>query len=301
MERKLVEQGKKTLMVSIPAKWAKSHKLTKGSTVSLEATSDRIILLPKVEHSKKELKIKLNTQSESAIRTLITNAYRSGFDKVIVEFDDSKQFEMLDEIIKTRLIGFDILKKEKNRCIIENVTEPTGEYFENILSKIFLNIISLFKSVQEEGNEKDIGAIEERIQKYDNLCRRMISKKNVNEEHKERYWSFLTLLIHAQREIFFLSKNNDKEKMSKNEKEMISEAEEMFELIEKAYKEKRIDLLEKLHDKEKNLIYKKGYEMLKKSKGKESIRIYHILSAIRQCYQANSPLCGIILGRQNLQ
>jgi len=296
MKRKIISQGIGGYTIYLPNKWIKENNLTKGTDVDIEEIDNMLIISPTEVKLRLETSIQLTGNTESAIRTIITNTYRKGYDKIIVEYDNEEQFKIMQHVIKTRLIGFDIMKKEKNKCIVESVTEPSIDQFENILSKIFYNTEQLFEAVinKSEGKEHDnIEEIEERIQSYDNFCRRVISKDKIKNKKAEFLWAFLTLINHGQREIYHLSKLINT-KLSKELIELLRDGEKLFKLLEQAYFKKDKTLLADIHFLEKNLIYKKGYELLQK-KGKENIYLYHILLGIREFYQSNSPLMGIIV------
>jgi phosphate uptake regulator len=297
MRRKLVKQGAATMMISLPAKWIKENSLKKGSEIDLEQADNNLLVSAKpIEEVKKEITIKLANLTESSIRTLITNTYRRGYDIINVNFDNEKQFKILNQIIKTKLIGFDVTKKEKNSCIVESITEPSTDQFDTIIKKIFYNISELFeitkKRMQDKKEVNNYIEVEERIMKYDNFCRRVISKRKIINPKSEFLWTFLALLIHGQREIYHLNKLLGI-KVSDKIKELLEDAKSMFGLIMHTYLEKNIELLSKVHSLEKELIYKKGYSLLKKTK--EGPIVYHIMLAIREFYQANSPLSGLIM------
>ncbi len=300
MKRKLVQQGASTLMVSLPSKWVHQHNLTKGSEVNIESLENNLLIAADSIELKKEKTIYLQNSIESSVRTLITTVYRSGYDRILVFFDDEKQFQQLTNIIKTRLIGFEIIKKEKKSCIVENITEPSADQFDTIFKKMLYNITELFETTKKRTTEniplKEIEEIQERIQRYDNFCRRIIIKKKVLPQHTEVFWNFLTLLIHGQREIYHLNRlYQEKIIISQKTIDLLSDAQELFNLIKESYLEKNIALLAKIHSAEKELIYKKGYALLQQKSGKENIIIYHLLSSIRQFYQANSPLTGLLV------
>lgn len=296
MKRKLVKQGAATLMVSLPAKWLKKYNLNKGSEVDIEEAENKLILSSEKITTKSETTIKLTNITESSIRTLITNTYRKGYDKIRVYYKNNEQFKLLQKTIKTRLIGFDIIKKEKDYCIVENITEPSAEQFEQILQKIFYNITSLFettkKRLNKEKNFEDYEEIEERIQKYDNFCRRVISKQKISIP-SELMWTFLTLLIHGQREIYHLNKIPVSQEYSDNLRELLEHCFKIFKMIEEAYAKKDRDILAKIHELEKEIVYKKGYSLLQNVK--ETKIVYHIISSARQFYLSASPLGGLLL------
>ena len=300
MKRKLVKQGAATLMISLPAKWVQHHHLNKGSEINIEQVEDSLMISSSTIDIKKEASIELSDSTESSIRTLITNTYRKGYDKIKVKFSNEKQFKILEDVIKTRLIGFEIIKKSQHDCSVENITEPSPDQFETLIRKIFYNIQDLFEITKARLTNpisfEDIEAIEERIQKYDNFCRRVITKKGIHNQNSELLWTFLTLLIHAQREIYIMNiAINSKIPISEKTTALLEEARKLFELIQKAYIDKNPASINQVHSLEKELIYKKSYPLLERIKGKEAIFIYHIASSIRQFYLSTSPLLGLIL------
>ncbi len=294
MRRKIVKQGAATLMISLPSKWCKKFGLKKGDEIDIESINENLLVSSKGIKTKQETEITLIGLAESSIRTLITNTYRLGYDKIKVNFSSDIQFKILQEVIKKRLLGFDVIKKGKNFCIIENITEPSPEQFENLLQKIFLNIIELFEITEDRlQNKKSISDYEDteaRIQRYDNFCRRVIAKRQF-EKNSQLFWTFLTLIIHGQRELYLLNRFLNKKNM-KESKEIIillKDTKIMFKMIQEAYFKKDISLLKKIHDLEKKLIYQKAYKILK------SPVAYHITSCIRNFYLASSPLMGLLL------
>ncbi|MCK4520988.1 MAG: AbrB/MazE/SpoVT family DNA-binding domain-containing protein [Nanoarchaeota archaeon] len=301
MKRKLVKQGAATMMISLPAKWIKQFKLDKGDEVEIEPIDNN--LLVSVGGIKKKLETELNitNRTESSIRTLITNTYRLGYDRVKVYFNDKTSFDVLSNVVKTRLLGFDVIKKEKNQCIIESITEPSMEQFDVLFNKIFYNIVELFEIIEKRLNKKETNMnyeeIEEKIQQYDNFCRRVIMKKNISNKESHLSWAFLTLVIHGQRELYHLSRFLDKNNVNISNRvlDLLNKAKNIFNLLKTAYQKKDIKVTENIHEIEKDLIYKKAYSLFSEKKGKEMIIIYHLSSSIRNFYLAASPLAGLLV------
>ncbi|MFH1211491.1 MAG: AbrB/MazE/SpoVT family DNA-binding domain-containing protein [Candidatus Woesearchaeota archaeon] len=300
MKRKLVRQGAATMMVSLPAKWLKEHKLEKGDEIEIEETDKGLLLTTKAGSGKSETTIKLINMTESSIRTLITNTYRAGFDRVKVVFDNEKQFNILSNVIKTRLIGFDVTKKEENTCVIENITEPSEEHFDTLIQKLFFNIGEMFditeKRLKKSKEPYDYEEVAERTHRYDNWCRRVISKKMASIAKTDFLWAFMALLNHGQRELYHLNKAiDDRTDVSQKTMKLFSYAKESFELLKKAYFDKNIDVLARIHPLEKEAIYKEGYKLLETTHGRENIIVYHLMSCIRRLLCANSPLTGFLM------
>ncbi|MCF7866653.1 AbrB/MazE/SpoVT family DNA-binding domain-containing protein [Candidatus Woesearchaeota archaeon] len=297
MKRKIIKQGLGGYTIYLPKKWVDRFNLDKGSGVEIEEAGDDLIISADGKKTLSETNLGLTHLSESSIRTLITNAYRKGFDKILVDFYSENQFKILADIVNKRLIGFDIQRNEKNRCIIESVTEPNADQFDDIMLKFLFNIRLLFGSVKKRINKEDqfedVELIEERIMKYDNFCKRIISKKSIRNKNSELLWTFLTLLNHGQREIYHLNKILKDGSLDKQNGELFKSSSEIFELIFLCYTKKDIKLIGKIHDLEKKIIYDLGYGIL--SGNNSSPITYHLLISIREFYQANSPLTGLLV------
>tara|TARA_Y100000034_G_scaffold121833_1_gene166548 strand:+ start:118 stop:1011 length:894 start_codon:yes stop_codon:yes gene_type:complete len=293
MKRKLVQQGTSTLMISLPSKWIKNNHLKKGNEINLDLKDNLLLVTPDIKQKKREITIRLTSITESSIRTLITNAYRLGYDIIKINFKNEHQFKIIKNTVKNNLIGFEITKKSKDNCEIENITEPSKDQFDNIFLKVLLNIEELFNITEDLLNSKkiyeDVNEIETNIQQFDNFCRRVISKNGINNP---TIWTFHHKLIHAQRDLYLLIKYllNNKTKPDKDTINLLKNCKEIYLLLKESYLKKEIKNIEKIHDIEKIFIYKKGYSLLKNSKN--NIIIHHLLSSIRNFYLASSPLTG---------
>ncbi|USN45625.1 MAG: phosphate uptake regulator PhoU [Candidatus Woesearchaeota archaeon] len=302
MKRKLVKQGAATLMISLPSKWIKEHELGKGAEVNVASSGEALLITPESlsTQTKKETTIDLVSNVESSVRTLISTAYRRGFDRITVRFANEEQFALLQDTIATKLIGFDIIKKEKEYCVVENITEPSADQFDPILQKVFFNIDILFDitklRLQGKEGEESYAAVEERIMKYDNFCRRIVVKERLLRDRAEFFWAFLHLIDHGHRELYHLNKAIPKPiKARKEVIALLEDARELFHAVRDTYLKKNIALLAKAHALEKDLLYKRGYELLETAKGKETVVLYHLLASVRKFFQTNSPLSGVLL------
>jgi phosphate uptake regulator len=296
MKRKLVKQGTTTLMVSLPSKWIKANNLDKGSEIEItEKNNDLNISLQK-QIKKKELTLAIKGYSPTALRSLLTNAYRLHYDKIIIEYTNEQDIIKIEQILKNSLIGFEIVSKTEKYCTIENITEPSIEHTDVIFTRLLHNIKELFESTKKQmlgTNEFSyITEIEENIQRYDNFCRRL----SMTSQYATLLVAFYKEISQAQREIYYIAEYTDKKKVkiSPETIKLFDEMIKMFEKLREAYQKNDLSLVEEMHSKEKELIYTKGYALLKTRKGEENIVLFRILTATRMLYLSVSPLIGII-------
>lgn len=299
MERKLIKQGGGGYTIYLPKKWIDLNKLQQGDRIDLEIADNCLIIKNENKDLKKEIDINITTNVETSVRTLITNAYRLGYNVVKVHYADPKILDIIDHVIKTRLLGYEIISSNDDGCVIENITEPSYEHAENIFLKVMYNITLLLDKTEEMLKGKncyeEVLELERKIQQFDNFVRRatIIERK----AETPLLWIFHTELIHAQREIFLLARylSNTNIKVSKDIKEYFNDVKDIFQLLKEGYLKKDIKLLEQVHDLEKKLVYKEGYLLLSTKKGKEQILVHRITNSIRTFYLASSPLIGLFL------
>ncbi len=301
MQRKLIRQGLGGITVHLPKKWVEAHGLDKGDEVDIEESEGKLIIAPKIPKLKRETSIKLVGMEESLIRILIGNTYRLGYDRILVDFENEDQYALLHEIIQNRMIGFEIVKKEQGHCVVENVTEPAADQFENIMQKLFLNIDALFEeailrgATEKDGKGEDVEELEDRIIRYDHFCRRILLKQRF-DPRASLHLAFLMMVVHGQREIYYLLKAVKKgTKYSSDTRKLLEGALALNKQIQESYLKKNPQILAEINKKGRDLIYKQGYSLLEKKQGVDSILVYHLLACIRDFYQAVSPLAGLLL------
>ena len=295
-KRKIVRQGESTLMISLPFRWVKKNELKKGDEVDISDEENILKISSKIQGIKNEKEINILDFKDHTIKTILINSYLSGFDKIKINYSHKKTINVINDILRNDLIGFEIIKSNDKSCEIENVTEPAKEQFENILSRLIINIERLYDITYSniESEKKEYLDLEIKILQYYNFCIRSINKYNKNPDPINL---FLYELIKGQREIFNILNLLDKNK-TKTDKiviELLKESKNLFELLTKANKDKNINDLEKLHDLRDEII-SSGYDSIEKTKN--PIIVMHLFNSIDDYYHASIPLYGFIINKQ---
>lgn len=301
MKRKLIRQGSTTLMLSLPSKWIKTNNLSKGDEVDIEEKNNALELTTKKKIIKKEYQIAIKGFSPTTIRSILTNAYRLSYDKIIAEYATEEEFQTITNILKDRLIGFEIVGKTDKYCIIENITEPSDEHADQVFLRLLHNIKELLETTKRcmQGSKEYsyIKEIEDNISRYDNFCRRIA----MNGTHPVLEVALYKELTQAQREIYLIANYLEKTKVKIGPEtvKLYDSIIVLFEKIRDVYLKKDISLIEEIHAFEKTAIYKDGYALLKKTRGEENIIVFRMLTSLRMFYLSASPLIGLLLPNQN--
>ena len=284
----------------LPKKWVDDNGLGQGDEVDVNINEDTVIVKTQIKAKKSEISLDISSDTESGVRTILTNAYRIGYDVLHVTYSHKKQLDYIKKTVKNNLLGFDLLEEESQKCVIENIAEPSIEKFDVMFDKIFHITNHLFDITLENFNSgsvdlEQISSLVIKLQEYDNFCRRAISKRKLIDKRNQFYWILFTYLVQIARHISRLNESLDKGIKASNEcVKLFEEVHGMFELLRKSYLSKSTKELPKIHDLEKSLIYEEGYDLLTKS-GKDHILIHHIIDIARFVYIANSPLYGLLL------
>lgn len=279
MKRKIIKQGVGGYTIYLLKKWVEERGLQAGEEVELEETEERLVVTAKTGKTRKEITIKLDQESASATRVILTNLYRLGYDLIKIEYTHQNTFSTIKKTVLNQLLGLEITKAEKNKCLVESLTEPALEKLDQIINRQFFivkEVLSLLGN--KEKNKESILEYLEEIKKYDNFSKRMINRKRVAVANITLFYTFLTLLTHASRYLLFITEAREKVG------DKLKVGQEAFEQLHKLYLSKEHKYFYNLHRLEKE--FRERYQKVNKNTNLDS----YLYSFVRTVYLAASPL-----------
>jgi len=305
MKRKLVKQGAATMMISLPSKWIKHNSLDKGDEINLEEKENNLVITTEQTlKSKQEITIEMTKENRGNLKNILTHIYRRGFDKITIKNIDSDILKELRDIVQI-LLGFEIIGKDANKCVLENISEPTENKYESILKKVFVIIkedqdiiLNDFKT-NKYVNKQEIE--ESRIQgdRFVLFCRRLLIKEK-NEEDAVLEWELLTSLMRVHHGFYYMYKyaSENNVKVETEVVELLGHLKDYFELFFDAYHNKNINSIHKINDLKKKYQFGKSIDHLERSKGKNTVLHSYIKECFRNIQLATSPIYGMIFDNQ---
>ncbi|HLC31979.1 MAG TPA: hypothetical protein VJK51_04905 [Candidatus Nanoarchaeia archaeon] len=299
MRRKLVKQGSSTMMISLPYSWIQEQGLQKGDEVLLDAMGNDLVISADSKVIGRETSISIDGLDESFIRVLLTTAYRKGYDRISVVMSGKDHYTLIQSLVQRFLLGFEIIQQRDTSVIIESVSEPSIDHFDTMLQKVFLNIDELLVLIGDDifkgrkVKREIIEDVEDRIQRYDHFCRRVLSKRKSSEVRAEFLWTFLTLLVHGQRELYKLFGYTSLKKSSFSLEYYVESISKMIQCLRQGYFDRSKKALFNVHSLYNKTI-DKGFNQLRRTRGDEIIVLHCLLASIRQFYLASSPLTGVV-------
>jgi phosphate uptake regulator len=185
MIRKVIQLAGKTLVVSLPSKWARDNGVRKGSEITVEEKGDKILLSP--ISGKAGLKTEVDiTDTIPMTKRALGALFKLGYDEVQVRFSTAEELAFAQEVIREEFIGFEVVKRSKNLLQIKSVTKLDAEEFPTILRRTFLALLGMAEESLEAAKKDDklwletVALTDKDINKYADFCRRLLNQKGLS-------------------------------------------------------------------------------------------------------------------------
>ncbi|MBW2981711.1 hypothetical protein KY343_02415 [Candidatus Woesearchaeota archaeon] len=300
MERKVIKQGPNTLMISLPIKWAKKNKISKGDTVNILEEQNSLFItkgIPKEEIRRAEVEIK-EEYKESLVRAIISNLYKRGYDLIEVNVIGDKAIKKIQKSVNS-IMGFEIVEQKEEKIIIKNISKDLDNEFKNYLRRSFYMLIETGRIIYEDlksnkfDNQENIKQLNQNIKKFTDVCKRSITKNDIYPEKNKFLYLIIWSLEKVSNEYEYIYRRVLTSKIKK-EPSLINFIEETNIFVktfyEFYYKIKKIDL-DYFTKKKDELYYSRSYNLLKKSSN--PVIVMHLANIIRLTYNMINPLIGI--------
>lgn len=193
MKRKVIRLAGKTLVVSLPSKWAREKNIVKGAEVEVVNDEKGLHICPAgIKPPEKKISVDFKQYDASTIKSILSVLHKSGFDEIEVLYHPEQQ-QVIHERIRTNLMGYEITQQSPQRMIIQNVTGDADASFDALMRRVFLVTIELASGVehamQSQSNANEFLSLEETNNKLTNYCHRILNKKQ-----DDRYVFMYTLI-----------------------------------------------------------------------------------------------------------
>ena len=297
MKRKVIQLAKKTLVISLPTRWAKKYNIKKGDEIEAEEIKNKLIISPEKELTKEGISIDVSGLSPMIYR-ILGAIYKAGYDEVEVHYESEKDLEEIEEVAKREFIGFEIVKKGKKSLVIKSVSEINYEEFDNVLRRTFLIIMEIgeesFEAMKNVDKKTLLKLIEldKEVNKYADFCRRILNKKGYASFIKTQTVYFiveeLEKISDSYRDLCKASIEINK-KISKDIEAVFKEVNAFFrEFYELYYKFDLNKLAE--HGKKRNVLLKDLMDLMKKTSKEELLFLFLLSLIVEEIFNMNGAL-----------
>ncbi len=198
MKRKIIQLAGKTLVVSLPHTWAKTHHVTKGAEVEVTEETQGLCIHPSTVQEKKNKTIDVRLYDEETVKSVLSVLHKLGYDAIEVLCEEKQQPVVLERI-KTNLMGFEVVQQSAKKIVIQNITGDADTSFDMLVRRVFLVTLELARGVEEaflhNKPAHTLLSLEETNNKLTNYCHRLLLKKPTTES------LFLYVLLWLQEKI----------------------------------------------------------------------------------------------------
>jgi phosphate uptake regulator len=181
MLRKVIKQGPSTLMVSLPAKWAKANNISRGTELYVEEKPGQIQFRSSKKQQSKA-NVNVSGYPPQLIRKTVGALYKAGYDEIAVQYGTSAEFGTILSFSNNELIGFEIVEESGKTLLLKEVSALHPEEFDRMLRRAEMFVQSMAHDVYDawrHGHWDELSRIEVRdlnINKLVNYCQRATHK-----------------------------------------------------------------------------------------------------------------------------
>lgn len=159
MKRKLVKQGLQALTITLPSDWVKKNSLKAGDEIDLMELENTLNISTESRKPAKEIVVDISGLVPRLADRFMARAYQKGYDKITLKFDDPELMLAVKNKI-SELMGFEILKIEKDKIEVEVISKQLDLDFDVMLRRAFLILMDMAKTCYEAWKENDKKSLE---------------------------------------------------------------------------------------------------------------------------------------------
>jgi len=196
--RKVMQMSNSSFIVTLPKDWADFNGLIKGDLINFEESGNDLIIKSKKE-KETEVKLDLTDMSYDLVWRHLVCAYRKGATKVIVKYGSKENLNHAMEFVRD-LMGWAIVKKDKEKIIIQDLISVEKTDFDDAFKRVFLLVLNMSEEILEGLSKQDEAILENvpysdyNINKFTNLCLRILNLKSANYSKNNSLYKIISTL-----------------------------------------------------------------------------------------------------------
>ncbi|MBI2574399.1 AbrB/MazE/SpoVT family DNA-binding domain-containing protein [Candidatus Woesearchaeota archaeon] len=291
-KRKVIQLAGKTLVVSLPSKWARKMGIRKGDELEIEEKDNGLAVTAHKETIVDKATLDAKKLDERALRWSLSALHKSGYDEIEVMYESPETAKVIHETLKDLFTGFAVTEQSRNRCVLRSIAKELETEFDSVLRRAFLVTLSLGESLAEylESNKtaqlQDLLALESTNNQLTNFCERILIKKGYKDYRKTCFvyviaWNLEKICDNYKYIINYIGQIKKGVKVREETTKLITESTALLRAYyELYYKFEPIRLNELIGQKRK--IEEEARKLLGKGTEEDAVVISHALHHITQ-------------------
>jgi phosphate uptake regulator len=198
VKRKVIQLAGKTFVISLPSPWVKQWGVTKGDEIELLENGSTLQISTCKARDMKKCSVDFTHANERVIRWVLSSLHKKGYDEIEIATTGPDQEKIIDELLKDLFIGFAIVHKTQNSCIVRCLSKEFEDQFDIILRRAFLVTLSLaeqtadFVKTGKYDQLPALSSLEKNNNQLTNFCQRILNKRGHSDATKT---TFLYVII----------------------------------------------------------------------------------------------------------
>ncbi|PIZ52496.1 hypothetical protein COY27_00090 [Candidatus Woesearchaeota archaeon CG_4_10_14_0_2_um_filter_33_13] len=210
-QRKLIQHGPSSLTLSLPSKWLKERKLTKGDSLFVEEEGNKLIVSTKESVKLDKISVDITELDRTSTMLYVQSLYRFGFNEMEFKFRKSTtvhyrknqnvNFSTAIHKMVNRCIGAEVVEQHEDKVIVKSITKEAEEDFRIVLRRAFLLLKEVSFTYLEgvkNNNHSLIESVEEmhdNINKFVSYSLRLLNKYGYPDVRKTSFYCHIIASI----------------------------------------------------------------------------------------------------------
>lgn len=181
MKRSVIQLAGRTLLVSLPSKWAASNNVKKGDELDLIEDGHRIVINTEKSSNVETAELDADVVKAS-IRRFIFALYKKGIDEIKINYSDEKVADVIRDTLLNQTVGYEIVSQTAKSCVVKLITSGNITEFDNLLRRTFLLLMSMSEEILTSIKDKNYSQLlktallEDSNNRLTTVCRRSLNK-----------------------------------------------------------------------------------------------------------------------------
>ena len=305
MKRKVIKLADTTYVVSLPLKWARKHKIQKGQQVEVQERGTQITIIAKGEAPLKKGKFEAQKFGQ-IVKRAFDAMYKIGYDEIEINYNNKYQLKEVEDSVNSEAMTFEIVKQEKNKCIVRSITEASDKEFDSVLRRtvLLLKVMGedLLKAIQEKDYDTiaNIRDLEKTNNKLTHYLRRALNKHGYKDPEKTNVMYTLAEQLEKLADEFkylcnFLTdKRNRKLTLSGKTIILFEKLNKSLDIFSKIFFDLKPEKAVEFDEIKKNVI-QTSIELFQTQPAKEVVVIHYILNLEQELFDMLGPILALYL------
>ena len=198
VKRKVIQLGEDTHVVTLPAKWARTYGITKGSELEVSEDGNRITLATNAARAINKTTADLRHATEQTLRWTLSSLHKQGFDEIELTLATAEQSTVVEEMLRDLFIGFAVVHKTTHSITLRAISAELDDQLDTILRRAFLITLQhaegLHDALKHSKTEEltPLLSLEKQNNQLTNFCQRILNKKGHKNPLKTNFLYVIT-------------------------------------------------------------------------------------------------------------